>query len=787
EKSEPVSYEIDKFGANTYIFEETDSKDAIQGVMDAAYDKSEAGQFGTDRYAFMFKPSEQLYDVTVNVGFYTQVAGLGISPEDVKIKQLQCLANWMLGRKGDGTVNHNALCNFWRSAENFSSPSKYTIWAVSQATSMRRMNFYGSDNEVVVRNDNGVVTKKYNDPNYGLLVMNQDGGYASGGFLADSKVATQIQMGSQQQWISRNTESGAYAYDPNDWNYQQAVWNDVLVGSKTSIKDNGLTWNGVQTVVDKTPVIAERPFLMYNEDLNEYGLFVPALKKQTAGVSWENIGEDDYTYISINDCYVAKPGESADEINAGVATKKALIFTPGIYELDKAIEINNADTVVLGLGYATIKPTNGNQCMTVADVDGVRIAGVLFDAGRVESKALLTVGTTGSQAGISSNPVVLSDCFFRVGGADREACKTKACVIINTNEVICDNFWVWRADHGSGVAWNKNTCDNGVIFNGKNITAYGLMVEHFQKVQTQWNADGGRCYMYQSELPYDIASQSVWNEPGSYGYTDYKVAKNVKSHEGYGLGIYSCYQAAQCYLKSAITCPDTEGVKFKNVVTTCLSGNGTIDKVINDAGYVVLKSVELCRLTDYCNGKYTLDRTGNYAKKMIFASAISVGGKRYIFDKEMNVTYKGKPITKRVEINMNGVKLREGIDYKVTYKNNDKIGDATLRVVGIGSFRCDNTYTIHIKPAKVTVAKKTATKKKIKLAWKKVTGATGYEIKYSTSKKFDAKTTKVKKTKNTSFTIKRKSKKSYIVKIRAYKKVGKKYYYGDYSNKLNFK
>ena len=170
---------------------------------------------------------------------------------------------------------------------------------------------------------------------------------------------------------------------------------------------------------------------------------------------------------------------------------------------------------------------------------------------------------------------------YRVGGADETPGKATTCVIINSSDVIGDNFWVWRADHGKGVAWTKNTADHGVIINGDNVTTYGLMVEHFQKYQTMWNGNGGKCYMYQSELPYDIPNQSSWNASGSYGYTDYKVADNVTSHEGYGIGIYSCYQAGTCFLKSAIECPDTPNVKFTNVCTYSLSGNGGIDYAIN--------------------------------------------------------------------------------------------------------------------------------------------------------------------------------------------------------------
>ena len=169
--------------------------------------------------------------------------------------------------------------------------------------------------------------------------------------------------------------------------------------------------------------------------------------------------------------------------------------------------------------------------MKVADVGGVSIAGVLFDAGQVNSSTLLTVGTAGNKTSHKDNPITLCDTFYRVGGADETPGKATTCVIINSSDVIGDNFWVWRADHGKGVGWTKNTADHGVIINGDNVTTYGLMVEHFQKYQTMWNGNGGKCYMYQSELPYDIPNQSSWNASGSYGYTDYKVADNVTSHE----------------------------------------------------------------------------------------------------------------------------------------------------------------------------------------------------------------------------------------------------------------
>lgn len=755
-RSRVFSPEIDLFGESTYIFEDTDPADKIQNVIDTAFKTSESGQFGKDRFAFMFKPSSTKYDVKAEVGFYTQFAGLGLTPNDVNLNQIECKAEWMKGRKWDGSTNYNALCNFWRSIENVSSDSSFTKWAVSQATSMRK-----------------VYLKK------GQLVLHDRGGYASGGFLADSKIGTKVDSGSQQQWISRNIKSNS-TNNPGlvRANYTSAVWNNVMVGSDTSITKSD--WpNKTNTVIDKTPRIAEKPYLAYEE--SDYKIVVPKVKENTKGVSWDDYTEGtDYSLIPSRDYYVAKPSDTAAEINAAIADKSALVLSPGIYNLDGPIVVNKDNFVVLGLGYATIKPTNGNECLCVSDdVTGVRLAGMLFDAGRTKSEDLLRFGQTKNDNDNSTNPSVISDCFFRVGGADDANCQVENCVEINTNDVICDNFWVWRADHGAGVGWNKNTADNGVTFNGDNITAYGLMVEHFQKQQTVWNGNGGSTYMYQSELPYDITSQSVWNEEGSYGYTDYKVSKGVTSHEGYGIGIYSCYQAAQCFLKSAVTCPDTPNVKFTNVCTYSLVGNGGIDKVINNAGYGVYGSSEMAKVLSYQNGVAKTDKDGDAGRKPIWACS---------YNSDIpNKAYTGKAIIPIKSLEYKGVKLREGVDYKITYKNNVKIGKATIILNGINNFKEMDEFYFKIVPGKVQLTKAKGTKKKIKVKYKKVLGAGGYEVQWAKKKSFKGK--KVKKTKKLKYTIKRKDKKrkKYYVRVRAYKKVKGKYYYGKYSKKKKVK
>lgn len=774
-----TSYEIDTFGANTTIFEPTDNAKEIQSRINSIYGTTERGQFISDRNALLFAPGTYSNDLQVEIGFYTQVAGMGLSPEDTVIGNINCKAEWMLGKKYDGSINYNALCNFWRSVENLTTTADRTMWAVSQATSMRRMNIKGN------------------------LDLHQNGGYASGGFLADSKISGRkyqytdkktgkkvdaengISAGSQQQWLSRNVEM-------NKWD--GSVWNYVFVGCevKSLYDTTGTVKNGpngewpyqAYTKVSEAPEVQEKPFLTVDE-YGEYGVFVPELRKNAKGVSWD--GEDiNGEFIGLDEFYVAKPSDSAAKINEAIKDGMNLILTPGIYEISEPIKIENENTVVLGLGYATLKPTEGNQCMTIGDVAGVKVAGVLFDAGRKKSETLLTVGTAKNNVDNSANPTCLIDTFYRVGGADAIPCKTTNCVIINSNNVIGDNFWIWRADHGAGVAWDKNTCDTGVIFNGDNITTYGLMVEHFQKYQTIWNGNGGKCYMYQSELPYDITSQGVWNAPGSYGYTDYKVANHVTSHEGYGLGIYSCYQKATCFLKSAVECPDTPNVKFTNVCSYSLSGNGGIDYAINKAGYGVYGGGDMCKIMSYSNGKFTADKTYEQARKNIYSTYVEISGKGK-YDTEMTKTYTGKAIAPKVKVVINGVTLRQGTDYTVTYTNNKKIGNGKIVVRGINAYKNTATIKLKIRPAKTKITKKKATKKNITVKYSKSKGASGYEVAYSTKKNFKKKYTTVKKTKKTKLTFKRKVKGAYYVRIRSYKKVGKKYYYSKYTKKVRIK
>ena len=527
------------FGPNVLTFDPSMSTTTMQNTLDTIYSQQQTNQFGTNRYAVLFKPGS--YNLNVNVGFYTQVQGLGLLPDSVVINGAVNLdASWMQG---------NATQNFWRDAENMEIvPSGgWDKWAAAQAAPFRRMDVRGN-------------------------MILWDGGWASGGFLADSNVTQQVQSGSQQQWISRNDQVGT-------WN--GGVWNMVFVGVNNAPAASFP--NPPETVVNQAPTIREKPFL-YIDQSGNYQVFVPALRTNAQGTSWSN-GSPAGTSLPISQFYIAKPGDSAATINGALAQGKNLLFTPGVYHLGDTIRVTRANTVVLGLGLATLVPDNGVIPMSVDDVDGVSIAGLLFDAGAVNSPILLQVGPNGSTQNHAGNPTVLSDVFFRIGGAG--VGKATQSLVVNSNNVIGDDLWLWRADHGNAgsVGWTVNTAANGLIVNGNDVTMYGLFVEHYQQYEVLWNGNGGRTYFFQNEMPYDPPNQAAWMNGGTDGYAAYKVADSVSSHEAWGVGSYCYFNVNPSIVaERAFEVPNTSGVKFHDLVTVSLGGVGTINHIINSTG-----------------------------------------------------------------------------------------------------------------------------------------------------------------------------------------------------------
>lgn len=532
----------------------------MQAKLDSLFAEQASDQFSSNRYAVLFKPGQ--YRLDAKLGYYLNVAGLGSSPDDVEIIGTVRV----VGQPDPSSeAGISALENFWRSAENLSvSPTEWSNqWAVSQAAPLRRVHIKGI-----------------------LWLEPGDGGFSSGGYLADSKVDAITINGSQQQWLTRDSELGG--------GWSNGVWNQVFPGVK------GAPAQGFPdppyTTLPTSPIIREKPFL-YVDAHDRYRVFVPALRHDSAGTSWGD-GHAPGSSVSIRRFFLARPSDSAARMNRALQSGQHLLLTPGIYHLDRPLRITRPNTIVLGLGMPSLTPDEGSAALMIADVDGIKVAGVIVDAGRRRSAALVEVGRQTSRRRHAANPTSLQDVFFRVGGPWVGRATTS--LVVNSNDVLLDNIWAWRADHGQGVGWTVNRAEHGVVVNGDRVTAYGLFVEHYQKFQTVWNGERGRTIFYQSELPYDPPSQAAWSSPQGPGWASYKVAPSVREHEDWGLGVYSFFnQGVDIRAQRAIEVPRRPGVRLHDMITVFLNGKGGIERTVNEVGKPVIGSFGTSPVVSY--------------------------------------------------------------------------------------------------------------------------------------------------------------------------------------------
>jgi cytochrome c1 len=183
----------------------------------------------------------------------------------------------------------------------------------------------------------------------------------------------------------------------------------------------------------------------------------------------------------------------------------------------------------------------------------------------------------------ADDPTGVQDVFFRIGGP--HVGKAAVSLEVNSDHVILDDIWAWRADHGDGVGWTVNTAATGLVVNGDDVTVTGLFVEHYQGYEVIWRGERGRTVMFQNEMPYDPPTQADWSHDGVPGFPAYKVADSVRTHEGWGLGSY-IYTNVNPTLHSAnaFEVPVTAGVHMHDLLTVSLNKAGTIDHVINGVG-----------------------------------------------------------------------------------------------------------------------------------------------------------------------------------------------------------
>jgi hypothetical protein len=548
------------FGPNVCVFNDTMSLATIQADLNDIAGQQVPNQFGAQRYAIFFQPGTygaSSDPLIFQVGYYTSVAGLGLSPGDVVINGEVNVSNQCVSGSCTG------LDNFWRSLSNLTinvttgtgCQQSTEFWAASQASPLRRVHING---------------------NLFLFDYCSSPAFVSGGFIADSEfTGGAVINGGQQQWITRNSSLDGWS---------NGVWNQVFCGDNGApATDFGQSGGNQYTTLASCPVTEEEPFL-YTDSQGNYNVFVPAVQQNSAGPSWAS-GTQAGTSIPLSKFFVASPGTSGSAMTSAMARGLNLILTPGVYNLNQQIVVPHPDTVILGLGLATLVPQQGNAAMKVVPNSGVKVSGLIIDAGPVSSPVLLTVGTPGP--GSSSDPDLIQDVYFRIGGAETTPVSATVSLLDNASGSIIDNVWAWRADHGNAVGWTVNTGDTGVAVTGNDVAAYGLFVEHYQKSEVIWSGQGGTDIFFQNELPYDPPSQAAWMaSPTQDGYPAFLVTGNVKSFQGYGMGSYVVFiqTSATLFNDEAFQAPDTPGVQFRSLLGVWLGGSGGDKSIINGVG-----------------------------------------------------------------------------------------------------------------------------------------------------------------------------------------------------------
>src|SRR5712691_3520824 len=317
---------VPDFGPNVKIFDPSMSTSRIKATVDAIATQQVSNQFGTQRYAVLFKPGtygSASAPLNFQVGYYTEVAGLGSSPNDVGVNGTIDVYNQCFP---DGCT---ALVNFWRSVSNLTinvagkGGCRFgEFWATSQAAPMRRVHV------------NGFAT---------LMDYCSGPSYASGGFIADSQFSGSVVVnGSQQQYLVRNSNVDLWT---------NAVWNQVFAGVQGAPAQSFP--NPPYTTLGTNPESREKPFL-YVESNDHFNVYVPDVQFNGSGTTWQS-GQTPGRSIPIDDFFIAKPSDSVQAINNALARGENLLLTPGIYDVAETIKVKRPDSVVLGLGMATIE------------------------------------------------------------------------------------------------------------------------------------------------------------------------------------------------------------------------------------------------------------------------------------------------------------------------------------------------------------------------------------------------------------------------------------------------
>ena len=537
---------------NVKLYFPTDNQTKLNNSINLNYQTYRGEEWTDVRTEYLFMPGDYS-NVTISLPYYTSVRGLGYSPDDVVFKKLLVQ---------DHPASNNALINFWRSLEN-ASFNEESRCGVSQATSIRRAHFKNN-----------------------LILC--DIGASSGGFIANTKIDGVVNPGSQQQFLMRNDVFSSWTHSNFNMVFEGCIGTTPIVEPDTT----------KTTIINESYDVYEKPYLVFDENQG-FGVVI-SLDKSTKGYNWN----ERHKFIPLSDFYIFHPNDNSDKINEILKTYKYTLFTPGIYNIDKPIEVNLDDSIIFGLGYATLSSTVDMDKMMIVNSSNNIICSLLFQ-NEAHINNYLTIEKT-----LNEGITLLSDLFFRVGGQSEKDTSVDCSLIINQDNVIGDNFWIWTADHGKHVGYTANYARNGAIINGNNVICHGLMVEHFYEYQTIWNGENGKVILYQSETPYTPPSQKEWQkddpelpEIETLGYASYKINDDINNHLALGIGIYYVnFATSEEYCYSALEAPYNENIDIRNVSALYFVGKGNFIHCINniDGNKIYVKD-KYDELTDHYN------------------------------------------------------------------------------------------------------------------------------------------------------------------------------------------
>ncbi|WPX97444.1 hypothetical protein [Candidatus Bandiella euplotis] len=524
----------------------------------------ETNEWSNKRYAILVAGGNYEMSDQFKLGYYTQVVGVADGASDVRIAPgINVLNN--CEKVGDANCKApGGLDNFWRSISDITldvsrlgAPLRF---AVSQASPIRDVKIIGND---ILMCDWG---------------LGGDCGFTSGGFISKMYVSNII-LGSQQQFYVANSNFGQL---------QAGVWNIVSHNNHgTTFGDGDIStknlWDGYPFTQINDDIILQIPRIIF--DQGNWSVQIASGKKDANSFVVLSLDNDTSPTIVSKD--------KVQVINAEIAGgAPGLIIMPGIYNIQGVLNIPN-DKVVLGLGLPSLVcQSDSGKCMDLGS-EGAHIAGMTFDAGVYGSSSnpdniLLNVGQ--QYHGSSINPTTLQDIYCRIARIDdaQASPSAYACVKINSDSVIGENLWLWRADHDKQslqIPFDINYCKHGLIVIGNDVQMNGLFIEHFNDYQTIWLGKNGKIKFYQSELPYFMPSDGATVDctvPDSTYIQKEQVCPSLyitsdaSGFNAKGLGVYSFFpnDLGQKTIKAkSVLKADTDDLSISHVVMRWLNGD----------------------------------------------------------------------------------------------------------------------------------------------------------------------------------------------------------------------